>query len=105
MFVIPIPIPIFQKQETKEEIEERGRYNFHIEECKRLRTLNSEIAKFKRKFRDKDIRYSPELNMLRSVFGHTNIDKCSLKEMCSLGFNSNLIVQSDLEVKPNSSQH
>jgi hypothetical protein len=103
MFVIPIPI--FQRQERKEDIKERGRRNFNKEERKRLRALKSEIAEFKQRFTQKDIRYSPELNMLYRTFGHTDIEQCNLRDLLMLGFNSNLIVQSDLEVKPNSSHH
>lgn len=69
-----------------------------IEEVFRQIRLRGEIEDFKQKFMNKDIKYSPELNMLYKIFGHTDINKCSLRDLCSLGFNSNLIVRRDVEL-------
>ena len=75
-----------------------------IEEVFRQIRLRSEIEDFKQKFKNKDIKYNPELNMLYRTFGHTDVNKCSLRDLCSLGFNSNLIVRRDVEVSGDSSQ-
>lgn len=91
---MPIPIPIFMRKETKEEIELRGRLNFEKEERNRIRKLNEEIRYFKSKFNG-DFRYNPYANQLKVLFPYKNIEDLSILELCQLGFNSDMLTRFD----------
>jgi len=92
--IIPIPIPIFTRKETKEEIELRGRLNFEKEERNRIRKLNEEIQDFKSKFNG-DFRYNPYAYRLKVQFPDKNIGELSILELCQLGFNSDILTRFD----------
>ena len=95
--IIPIPIPIFVKEKTQEEIRIDGIIQNNKDLVEHNKNLRKDINNFGQKFRDKDIRISPEAYTMFQIFGHKDIEKLNLHELLQLGFGSEHITRGDLE--------
>ena len=84
---------------TKEEIVEEQKSSTITHSLLLRKQLNKDIDKYKEKFRVGAILTNSYLYQMKQKFGHTNIDKLTLQELCMLGFTSKYIQRINLTEK------
>jgi hypothetical protein len=84
--IIPIPIPIFIRQKSNEELQIEQELSTHDYYTNMRIRLNKDIEAFKQRFKnDLPIEKSPEKRALFRMFKNKNIDDLNLIELMALG--------------------